>query len=289
MAGIISAPHSTPTKIVTELADAGYLPLAISPSGKLTWNAKAPAILKAIAARKSWTDPHNPFVRSALYAFEHQNDLPLRGFVGGHAPLAASMMLKADAGQPARHPWTWVVVHRAHHHETASLYEMQSAHGSSAAIVKILTTPANTGYLDATPLGTWTIYRRDRVTSMAGSTLVPVKQHWRPVFRALHRDGLSWTAMGVSIRNKRLFHRIHYDDHDIKWVSYFHEGDALHYFPRAHYGFPQSAGCVEMPDATAKNVWNRTFVGTPVTVVKGYPQATNERDARKAQAQKRDN
>lgn len=282
----ISAPLSTPTKVVIELAEAGYLPLSVSPSGKLRWDSKAPSILKAIAARWGWADPYNPFVRSALYTFEHENGLALRGFIGGHAPLAASMMLMTNAGKPARHPWAWVLVHRAHHKETVSLYEERDVPGSAPSIVKTLTTPANTGYLDTTPLGTWTIDRRYRITSMAGSTLVPVKPHWRPIFRALHRDGLSWTAMGVIVRDKRLFHRIHYDDHDIKWVSYFHRGDALHYFPRAHYGFPQSAGCVEMPEVAAKDVWNRTFIGTPVTVVEGYPRAFSSWDASRKQAQK---
>lgn len=56
----------------------------------------------------------------------------------------------------------------------------------------------------------------------------------------------------------------HYDDTGIRWISYFSGGDALHQFPRASYGFPQSLGCVEMTDAGAYGVWRLTEIGTLV-------------------------
>ena len=59
----------------------------------------------------------------------------------------------------------------------------------------------------------------------------------------------------------------HYDDPDVPWASYFNGGDALHGFVRATYGSPQSNGCVEMPIATAAQVWPLTPIGTLVTVV----------------------
>ncbi len=58
----------------------------------------------------------------------------------------------------------------------------------------------------------------------------------------------------------------HYDDPGIKWVSYFNGGDALHEFPRGSYGFPQSDGCVEMPEAEAASVYPYTPIGTLVDV-----------------------
>jgi peptidoglycan hydrolase-like protein with peptidoglycan-binding domain len=58
-----------------------------------------------------------------------------------------------------------------------------------------------------------------------------------------------------------------YDDPDVPWASYFNGGDALHGFVRATYGSPQSNGCVEMPVATAAQVWPLTPIGTLVTVV----------------------
>ncbi len=58
-----------------------------------------------------------------------------------------------------------------------------------------------------------------------------------------------------------------YDDPNVPWASYFNGGDALHGFVRATYGSPQSNGCVEMPVATAAQVWPLTPIGTLVTVV----------------------
>jgi lipoprotein-anchoring transpeptidase ErfK/SrfK len=52
----------------------------------------------------------------------------------------------------------------------------------------------------------------------------------------------------------------------VKWVSYFNGGDALHAFPRASFGTPQSLGCVELPEASAKKVWPYTPIGTLVTI-----------------------
>lgn len=57
-----------------------------------------------------------------------------------------------------------------------------------------------------------------------------------------------------------------YTDPTVPWASYFHTGDALHGFPRAAYGYPQSNGCVEMPIAIAGQVWPYTPIGTLVTV-----------------------
>ena len=58
----------------------------------------------------------------------------------------------------------------------------------------------------------------------------------------------------------------HYVDPGIQWVSYFNGGDALHEFPRAGYGYPQSDGCVEMPDSEAAAVYPFTPIGTIVHV-----------------------
>lgn len=45
-----------------------------------------------------------------------------------------------------------------------------------------------------------------------------------------------------------------YTDPTVPWASYFHTGDALHGFPRAKYGYPQSNGCVEMPITIAGQI-----------------------------------
>jgi hypothetical protein len=57
----------------------------------------------------------------------------------------------------------------------------------------------------------------------------------------------------------------HYAD-PVQWVSYFNGGEAVHYFPRYSFGFPQSLGCVELPYSAAKNAYPYLPYGTLVTV-----------------------
>jgi hypothetical protein len=52
----------------------------------------------------------------------------------------------------------------------------------------------------------------------------------------------------------------------VYWVSYFHGGDAVHYFDRSTYGWPQSLGCVEVPMAAARTSFGYLTYGTLVTV-----------------------
>jgi lipoprotein-anchoring transpeptidase ErfK/SrfK len=97
----------------------------------------------------------------------------------------------------------------------------------------ILTSPGNTGVPAApTELGTFPVFEHLKETTMSGT----------------NPDGS------------------HYNDPGVKWVSYFNGGDALHEFPRASFGTPQSLGCVELPEAAAKKVWPYTPIGTLVTI-----------------------
>jgi peptidoglycan hydrolase-like protein with peptidoglycan-binding domain len=57
----------------------------------------------------------------------------------------------------------------------------------------------------------------------------------------------------------------HYAD-PVQWVSYFNGGDAVHYFPRGSFGYPQSLGCVELPYDAAKEAYPYLPYGTLVTV-----------------------
>jgi len=97
----------------------------------------------------------------------------------------------------------------------------------------VLTSPGNTGVPAApTPLGTWPVFEHIPVGRMSGT----------------NPDGS------------------HYDDPGIRWISYFHGGDALHAFNRASFGTPQSLGCVELPLDSAATVWPYTPIGTLVTI-----------------------
>jgi L,D-transpeptidase catalytic domain len=99
---------------------------------------------------------------------------------------------------------------------------------------RIITTPANTGSAGAggTATGTYPVFEHLESTTMSG----------------INPDGSSYVDPGIL------------------WVSYFNGGDALHYYDRASYGFPQSDGCVEMPLAAAAKIWPYTPVGALVDV-----------------------
>jgi hypothetical protein len=97
----------------------------------------------------------------------------------------------------------------------------------------IVTSPGNTGIASApTAQGTWPVFEHIAVGTMSGT----------------NPDGS------------------HYHDPGIRWISYFHGGDALHEFPRASFGTPQSLGCVELPEAAAAQIWPYTPIGTLVTI-----------------------
>jgi len=57
----------------------------------------------------------------------------------------------------------------------------------------------------------------------------------------------------------------HYAD-PVYYVSYFNGGEAVHYFPRGSYGWPQSLGCVELPYSAAAKAWPYLTYGSLVTV-----------------------
>jgi peptidoglycan hydrolase-like protein with peptidoglycan-binding domain len=95
---------------------------------------------------------------------------------------------------------------------------------------------ANTGVPGgATPLGTWPVYLRYASTTMTGT----------------NPNGT------------------HYSDPGVPDVAYFNGSDAVHGFPRASYGFPQSDGCVELPIVNAAVVYGTDPDGTLVTVTTG--------------------
>lgn len=97
----------------------------------------------------------------------------------------------------------------------------------------VLSTPVNTGVAGATTqVGTFPIYARYVSTTMSGT----------------NPDGS------------------HYSDPGVPWVNYFNGGDAVHGFPRASYGTPQSNGCVELPIGEAARVFPLLSLGDLVIV-----------------------
>ncbi len=99
----------------------------------------------------------------------------------------------------------------------------------------VFTTPVNTGVPGAeTVQGSFPIYARYVSTTMSGTDV----------------DGTKYVVP------------------DVPWVNYFNGGDAVHGYPRASYGFPQSNGCVELPIEAAHTVFGMLAIGD-IVVVKG--------------------
>ncbi|MGP0102341.1 MAG: L,D-transpeptidase family protein [Solirubrobacteraceae bacterium] len=97
----------------------------------------------------------------------------------------------------------------------------------------VFSTPVNTGVPGAeTELGIFPIYARYVSTTMSGTDV----------------DGTKYVVP------------------DVPWVNYFNGGDAVHGYPRASYGFPQSNGCVELPIEAAHAVFGMLAVGDIVEV-----------------------
>ncbi len=97
---------------------------------------------------------------------------------------------------------------------------------------QVLSSAANTGIpIDPTADGTFPVYLRYRYQIMLGT----------------NPDGS------------------HYAD-PVQFVAYFSAGEAVHYFPRYSYGWPQSLGCVELPLAAAADAWPYLTYGSLVTV-----------------------
>ncbi len=55
----------------------------------------------------------------------------------------------------------------------------------------------------------------------------------------------------------------------VQFVAYFRSGEAVHYFPRGSYGWPQSLGCVELTLSDAQRAWPYLTDGSLVTVAAG--------------------
>ncbi len=141
----------------------------------------------------------------------------------------SSVALAYNIGITAKKPFVWVFVNQKKRPE--KLYVWQSDYPKHDGIV--FNSLVNTGVDHTTTPGTFTVYIRLRTTEMRG------------YFPGTHQ---------------------YYDDPNIPWVNYFNKGEAIHGYPRYAYGFPQSAGCVELPIRKAKELYPILYKGALVTV-----------------------
>ena len=221
------------------LAQLGYLPLSWTPAvGAAVPTGDAAAQLAAAYAPPPgtfrWTRPGYPSSLSSFWSPDKANTLD----VGAVTGFEADHGLTPD-GVASRAVWAALL--------TAAAKDQVDTHGYSYAIAseslpetltiwrggrKVFSSLANTGIgIRPTGLGTFPVYLKMPFQVMTGT----------------NPDGS------------------HYAD-PVYWVSYFEGGDAVHYFDRGSYGWPQSLGCVELPYGAAKAAYPYLPYGTLVTV-----------------------
>jgi hypothetical protein len=220
------------------LAAQGYLPVNWLPSGPAvarTARAELSAAIDPPSGSFAWRYPNAPAELQALWTPGQPNQVT-RGAV---------MMFEHDHGLAVDafagpHVWQALLADAIAGRHRNSGYSYVYVHRNIPQLLTlwhngqvVLTSPGNTGVPAApTQLGTW------------------------PVFEHIPSGTMSGTNPNGS----------HYNDPGIRWISYFHGGDALHAFTRASFGTPQSLGCVELPLAVAARVWPYTPIGTLVTI-----------------------
>ena len=220
------------------LALEGYLPLAWTPadgSTPSTPRAQLSAAVSPPAGRFTWRYPGTPPELEALWQPGRPNEI-VRGAV---MMFEHEHDLSVD-GIVGPKVWQALLADALAGKHHGGGYSYVYVHRNVPQLLTlwhdgstVLTSPGNTGVPAApTALGTWPVFEHIPVGTMSGT----------------NPDGS------------------HYNDPGIRWISYFHGGEALHAFNRASFGTPQSLGCVELPLAAAATVWPYTPVGTLVTV-----------------------
>lgn len=225
------------------LAQLGYLPLTWTASPGATVPAATDTAGQLAAAYNppqgtfSW-DPGYPRELHTFWQDGSADSLMLKGAV---MAFEASQGLAVD-GVPGPEVWSALL--------KAAAANQVNTHGYTYALARegdpetltvwhngkvIMKSPANTGIAAApTTLGTAPVYLR----------------YYYQIMKGTNPDGSKYAD-------------------PVYYVSYFRSGEAVHYFPRGGYGYPQSLGCVELPWSNAKFIWKYMNYGTLVTVARG--------------------
>jgi hypothetical protein len=233
-----TVPPGSPLRLQQLLAEQGYLPVDWIPAAAgvaHTLRAELSAAVDPPAGRFTWRYPSTPAELKRLWSPGEPNQVT-RGAV---------MMFEQEHGLAVDaiagpHVWRSLLADSVsgRHHDGGYSYVFVHRNVPQRLTLwhngrVVLTSPGNTGVPAApTQLGTWPVFEHLAVGTMSGT----------------NPDGS------------------HYHDPGIRWISYFHGGDALHSFPRASFGTPQSLGCVELPLAAAAKAWPYTPIGTLVTI-----------------------
>lgn len=220
------------------LAQLGYLPLTWTPDADASVpsddaKAQMSAAYLPPAGRFQWQGGY-PAKLGSLWSPGQANTLD-RGAVTG---FEADHNLPTDgiAG-----PAVWKAL------LTAAAANQRNTHGYSYAIANQNLPETLTIWHDGKR-----VFSSLANTGMGG---VPTALGTYPVYEKLPFQIMSGTNPDGS----------HYAD-PVQWVSYFDGGEAVHYYPRGSYGYPQSLGCVELPYTAAKDAYPYLPYGTLVTV-----------------------
>ena len=219
------------------LAQLGYLPLTWTPSGPAIQPSDAAEQLAAAysppAGTFSWQSGY-PSVLGTLWS-EGSDNMIVTGAIRAFQNQEG-LTMDGEAGQQV---WSYLLKAVADGHDNGDGYTYALASQSEPETLtiwhdgrQVLQSPANTG-IPAAPTadGTFPVYEKLPFQIMQGT----------------NPDGSTYAD-------------------PVQWVSYFNGGDAVHYFPRASYGFQQSLGCVELPSSTAETAYNYLSYGSLVTV-----------------------
>jgi hypothetical protein len=225
------------------LAQLGYLPLTWTASSGQTVPAATDAAGQLAAA---YSPPQGQFTWKSGYPRE------LRRFwrSGGTAGLVlkgAVMKFEADHGltmDGVAGPEVWSDLLKAVAANDANkdgyTYAIASEANPETLTIwhdgqVVLHTMANTGIpASPTTVGTAPVYLK----------------YYKQIMRGKNPDGSKYADL-------------------VYYVSYFRAGEAVHYFLRGSYGFPQSLGCVELPMSEAQKAWPYLTYGSLVTVEPG--------------------
>lgn len=238
--GSWNVPDGSTVRLQQMLAQLGYLPFTVHYKGAAPANTIAAQEVAAEAppaATVSWQYGNTPSGLRAQWAgVDHASVLTQGALMKFQYDHNLSITGYEDTE-------TWNALFQAivkHERNTFGYTFVSVSEGSPESLfvwhsgkTVLSNIPVNTGVPGATTAtGTYPVFEHVPVTTMTGTNV----------------DGS------------------HYTDPGIKWVSYFNGGDALHYYPRPGYGYPQSNGCVEMDEPNAAAVYPFTPIGTLVQV-----------------------
>ena len=219
------------------LAQLGYLPLTWAPSGGSISASDTAAQIAAAYEPPSGSFSWNSGYPSVLHSFwsEGSSNLILTGAIRAFEDQHG-LTMDGEAGPAV---WADLLKDVAAGHENGNgyTYALASKHQPESLTIwhdgkQVLSTEANTGIPSApTADGTFPVYERLPFQFMKGT----------------NPDGSKYAD-------------------PVYWISYFNGGDAVHYFVRGSYGYPQSLGCVELPESSAKTAYHYLTYGSLVTV-----------------------